>query len=493
MTAPFVDSSDRPDTPCQAYKAAEEAVTICRDVAAGTLRLRDACADYLPQAPGEQSPDYADRVRRSTLFNGLGRTVKGLAGMVMRKDIVLEDDVPEVIAGDRDQRNAGGHWENIDLRGTHGDVFARNVLEDALEVGFAGILVEMPDVSARPPASLKQERQMGLRPYWCKLRREDVISWREESVNGSLVLTQLVVREMRFEPKGQFGEEKVTRYRVYVRGPMGVVSYSVYRMEVDQPKEEVSPRAMTNLDRIPVAWVHGRPPVGLVACALPLLDLALINLQHFQTQSDYARGMHMALIPTLVLKGRGRGKDGKYESVVIGPNAAIDVPTEGDAKYIEHSGSAFGAAREYLKDLEGQMASLGLSMLQRETRAAETAEAKRIDKAEGDAPLAVVARALQDAIENALMLHAKFLKLPEGGSVTVNRDFEGDTMTPQEIDQWSQLVERRQITLDTMYAILKAGGALPPDFDGDAEQREIELAMPEPEPVVEPEKQPVAA
>ena len=123
------------------------------------------------------------------------------------------------------------------------------------------------------------------------------------------------------------------------------------------------------------------------------------------------------------------------------------------------------------------MAALGLSMLVRETRAAETAEAKTIDKSESDSALATAARAHEDCLESALQAHADFmpkrLTKGKGGTVTVNQDFREQEMSAEKALALSHLVSLDQLDLDTMWAAMIAGEWLPEDFSPEEARERI--------------------
>jgi hypothetical protein len=91
--------------------------------------------------------EYSVRLQRAAFFNVFRHTITGLAGFVFRIPPTLDEDVPVVIAG-KESEDEGteteGIWENIDNAGTHGDVFARDLLVDAMIAGHAAILVEYP-------------------------------------------------------------------------------------------------------------------------------------------------------------------------------------------------------------------------------------------------------------------------------------------------------------------------------------------------------------
>jgi len=161
--------------------------------------------------------------------------------------------------------------------------------------------------------------------------------------------------------------------------------------------------------------------------------------------------------------------------IVFGPNAGIKIPDPGgQAYYLEPEGNAFETNIKQLQEFKADMATGGLTMLQRERKAAETATANRQDSNVEQSQLAAAARSLQDCLENALQFHANFLRLPDGGRVTINRAFEDQTLTSAEVDQFSQLVLRGQWSIETLWAKLQQGGINPADFDADVERERIE-------------------
>lgn len=182
------DLKNRPDYCCAAYKAMERAWAIMRDTCAGTLHLRDQGSRYLPIEPAEDTCGLEIRRNRAIYFNAVERMLNGLVGLVFCKEPTLGDEAPEAIRGREATETASaleGHWENIDLAGTHGSVFCKEVFTDAMRYGHAVILVDMPPMPEG--ATLAAERQAGRRPYWVSYRADQIITWRTTVVNGQTV------------------------------------------------------------------------------------------------------------------------------------------------------------------------------------------------------------------------------------------------------------------------------------------------------------------
>jgi len=451
---------DQPNVLSHTVKAMRPAIQKCRDVAGGSETIKSKNTDYLPRHPKETWDNYSIRLSRPVFFNAFKRTVKGLTGLVFRRDPVLAEDVPSRIEA---------LWENIDNRNTHGSVFLKTVFEDAVEAGHVYVMVDVPQVEGE--LNLAQQQALNIRPYWVHYRAEDVTNLRYEYINGQLTLTQITFEITSYEGDGEFGDKEVTYYRVYKREG-DVVSWEKWSKNDKGDFIKEAGDTIVGVTEIPLAVVYGEQ-VGPFMSKPPLEDLADQNILHYQTNSDYHHAAHIANVPLPVVTGVG--EDGK--DITWGPNAALILPEGATAGWMETSGSALGHTRQMLQDIESRMATLGLNMLAREKRAAETATARRIDKAEADSALGGIARSLEDAAEILLGYTAQFMKERSGGSIEINKDYEDQQLTPQEIDVWSRLVANGQISLATMWKMLEQGEWLPPDWTEEEERMNLEADM----------------
>lgn len=400
------DKTNQPDYHNPAYDQMSPAWQIVSDVSGGTLVMRKAAKTYLPQEPGEQDASYQRRLGRSVFFNAYSRTRDALVGMVFKSDPELDEDVPDRIKKDS---------ENIDLAGSHFDVFAKELFTDAFE-GHAFILVDMqpklPDGS-----TLADEKATGRRPFWVKYKASQALNWRTAQVNGETILTQITFEEKTTEPKGKFGQEEVCRYRVF-RLEGQTVLWELYRKtKNDQGSDEIvleNQDTVTPLTRIPVAVVYGNR-TGMLQSTPPLLDLAYLNIAHWQEYSDYRNILHVAQVPLLARIGANQ----EQQKVAVGVQSTVDVDVNGDVKWIEIQGKGIEAGRSELQDLEQRMALMGLSMLSQKTDSNVTATEIKSNNLQESSDLSTMARSLQDALETALGFHVQYLGMgaDEGGSV----------------------------------------------------------------------------
>jgi hypothetical protein len=201
----------------------------------------------------------------------------------------------------------------------------------------------------------------------------------------------------------------------------------------------------------------------------PLLDLAYESILHFQTRSDRSNTLHIAGVPVPIFVGLSN----QDASVTVGSTTGVRLPENGEAYYLEPKGVALQESREEIKDIERRMAILGVSMLMSDTRAAETATSKRIDKSESDSQLATAARGLEDALNECLRIHARWMGLETGGSVAVNGDFENTPIDTQMADTLSRLVAAGHLSMETMWQALVRGEILPESFDPEVEHTRL--------------------
>ena len=118
--------------------------------------------------------------------------------------------------------------------------------------------------------------------------------------------------------------------------------------------------------------------------------------------------------------------------------------------------------------MESQINELGLAAVLGQKLSAETAEAKRIDRSQGDSTMMVVAQQMQDMIDNCLMFHSQYIN-SDAGSCFVNRDFLSQRLEPQEIQALLTLYTSGSITQKTLLDQLTEGEVLGDEFDVEEE------------------------
>lgn len=451
------------------------------DLRGGTSELRKLGKKYLPKHPLESNRSYENRVATSVFYNAFEHTLKGLAGMIFRKDPVVSEDCDVEIRGDA-ENGIPGLVNNIDNQGTHLDVFLREAAEVALRYGHVYIHVDMPPVMTQGSnpdgsANLEDYRKAGMRPYLTYYTPKQALNWRTEIRNGALHLTQITFEETALVPDGDYGEKAVKRYRVLRRGEWQTFLFDKQAPQGSQIVAENSGTVPSFPHSIPLICIYANKCAPFISHP-PLVDLGHLNVSHWQLGSDYRHILHVANVPVLCRSGyNATTRNGAAEN--FGPNRIIDVAQGGDVWWAEHHGYAIGHARTEILDLEQRMSVLGLSLLARKTDAsAVTATEKRIDSAEQSSSLGLFARNLQDGVKQAFEYLAIYLGKPaeKGGSVTINNSFDDLSLDPQKLGQYSKMVSEGQLSIETLWQMMQMYGELPENFDPETEMDRIVTA-----------------
>jgi hypothetical protein len=334
-----------------------------------------------------------------------------------------------------------------------------------IRYGHVGILVDAPS--------------NGGRPYWVSYTPRDILGFRTETVDGATKLSQLRLRETIIKPSedSEYGEEQVEQIRLLTPG-----QYQIHQRD-KKGDFRIVDEGTTSLQQIPFAVAYSNR-FNIMESRPPLEDIAELNLKAYQVQSDLDNQLHISAVPMLAFYGF----PSSAEEVSAGPGEALAFPAEGRAEYIEPDGKSYDAQFKRLDQIASQINELGLSAVLGQKLSAETAEAKRIDRSQGDSTMMVIAQNMQDAIDNCLQFHAQFLGESQAGSSYVNRDFLGSRLEPQEIQALLQLYTAGTITQETLLHQLAEGEILGDDFDIEEELEAtqngglINMDQPSPQP-----------
>ena len=392
---------------------------------------------YLPQEPREQDESYDNRLARSVLAPYYVRLERMLAGMLTRKPVRL-NDVSDLV---REQ------LFDVNLLGDDLNVWTYETARKMVRYGHVGVLVDAPAAGENG------------RPYWVSYTPREILGWRSELVNGSQQLTQLRLLENVIVPDGEYGEKQVEQVRVLTPG-----NFELHRRDDKSGDFRMFDSGTTSLSQIPFSVAYSNR-VNYLESRPPLEDIAELNLKAYQVQSDLDNQLHICAVPMLAFFGF----PSSAEEVSAGPGEAIAFPAEGKAEYIEPSGNSFDSQFKRLEQIAYQINELGLSAVLGQKLSAETAEAKRIDRSQGDSTMMVIAQNMQDLIDNCLNYHAQYLNITEVGSSYVNRDFLGARLDPQDIQALLQLYMAGTITQETLLQNLADGEVLGDDFDVEQE------------------------
>lgn len=471
----------------------------------GTDAMRAAGQARLPQHQNEDPDCYADRLSVATLLNLTQLTLDSWVGRPFSDPIRIDDDVPEEMKEILD---------DVDLQGNAVGVFARGWFREGLAKAVAHVLVDFP-FTERAVMTMEDEREMNLRPYWSFIRPEDLIFAEATIMDGREILTHIRIQQNEVQRVG-FTEMLVQRIRVFDRvipgetpTPVGMELTGDAKIDIpllfgedgaggtfmsiwilqegDDGEEdkwvlEFAPTRI-DIDEIPLVTFYADRD-GLVSGKPPLLDLADLNIRHWQSQSDQINILTTARFPLLAMTG----VDPDTDVIEIGPRRALGSTNE-NAKflYVEHTGKAIGAGRQDLQDLEEQMANYGAEFLKKRP-GDQTATARALDSAEATSPIRDATVRFNDALARAKALTAKWMGVEDQGVIAVSVDFGPEDLEAADMRVLSEARKQRDLSQQDFLAELSRRGALSDTFNFEVNKSRLaaeKAAEPSAEPPVE--------
>ncbi len=461
-----VGGSDSPFTRTRAVMDMVKGWEIMKAVTNGTEYLRDNSEAFLPLEPREDYTAYLSRVNRAVFSPYTQRLIRAATGLIMRKPITLLGDSywTDVFAKD------------VDGCGSDLDEYARRVLICSLTYGQSHILVDYPAPTGA--LSLAEERAQNRRPYWIEIDPTNIYGWRlDREVNyGSMI--QVRIAEKAVVPSGEFGEQVFDQVRVIEPG-----KYSIYRKvspkkdlinlqdttyagNFDGPENEKDYELVDSgafsLGEVPLVSIYSGKTDTLTSKP-PLLDIAYLNLAHFQRQADLIHSLHVASQPLLVMEGW----DDQTKDMSISVNYAMATQPGNKIYYVEPAASAFEAQAAEIQELQLQMATLGISTLSQQKFVAESADARRLDRVDTNSMLSMVSLELEQKLQKVFNLSASYLGI-EPPEVKMSRDFDIERLIGQDITALTSLFDQKVIDREEFRDILVQGEVLPDATETDS-------------------------
>ena len=457
VSSSYMGSVDSPFVRTRAVIDQMKGWEIMTAVVSGTEYLRQNSETFLPLEPREDYTAYLARVNRAVFTPYTQRLIRAAAGLILRKPISVTGDPYWTEVFNKD----------VDGCGSDLDEYARRLVTCALTYGHSHILVDFPAPSnAR---SLAEERALNRRPYWIEVDPTNIYGWRLDWETNYGSLTQVRIGEKAVVADGEFGEKVYDQVRVIEPGRYRVFRQEEQKLEMQGPfpypasfdqsdatsEYELVESGDFSLGQIPLVTIYADKKDTMTSRP-PLLDIAHLNLAHFQRQADLIHSLHIASQPMLVLEGW----DDQTKDMAISVNYAMATQPGNKVYYVEPASSAFEAQSSEIQELQQQMATLGISTLSQQKFVAESADARRLDRIDTNSMLSMVSMDLESGLQKSYNLAANYLGIvpPE---VKISRDFDLQRLIGQDITAMAQLFQDQIIDREEFRDMLVQGEILP--------------------------------
>jgi hypothetical protein len=236
-------------------------------------------------------------------------------------------------------------------------------------------------------------------------------------------------------------------------------------------------RAGAPLPVLPLAIGYAGRTDAPLTSKPPLAGVAYANLGHYQQSTNLRFYREVAAFPQPTVAGQILGSDGSpTQSLPLGPLVGVHLATaDATFTWTELAGTSLDQVEKGVREKEQQMAAMGMSFLVRDTRAAETAEAKKLDRTAENSTLATAADGIEDALDNAATLHCLYLGMPnaEAFTVALNRDFDAQTLDPAAMVAYVTAVKDAGLPVRLLLEAWQQGGRIP--LTADLDRLELEM------------------
>lgn len=452
----------------------------------GTEAMRLEREEYLPRDWRERRDVaiYEERLRRTFLFSGYANTIAKVVSRPFQRAISVDEIAPPL---DLIENNA-------DRSGTSLTDFAYRLYWDMWDRGFCCFLVDHVPGLARDESgeervlTLAEEQDLDVRPYFCRIDPDNLVGWRFEVHDGQEVLTELRIREYEIETNDDFSETEVERIRVWKpttwelwERPVKTNSLEpTERLRVDQGKAMGFTRKIAPTphrfpgDRIPVVTAYAVDRLGVLFTQPPLLNLAYLNLEHWQSSSQQSWILHYARAP--ILAGRGMTREEAEAGITLGAGAAMWSSSDTfGLEYVEPAGTSMAAGRQHLVDIESRMQSMGMSPLVA-SAGPDTATGEMRDEVREQSQAQRAVEALEWALFQGYKLAGEWrgMEIPDDFNLAIWRDFNITARSGQDLATLTAMRGRGDLSLETFLTEVKKRAVLSNDLDVDEEIERIQ-------------------
>lgn len=403
---------------------------------------------------------YEAYLSRAVFYNFTKRTEEGMVGEVFSRDPLIQ--LPELM------------WpmiDDVDGTGVSLDQQAKAGLSHCLAGGGFGLLVDYP--VTEKPLTLAEQKAGYIRPTLLQYNRSNVINWRFIKRGAREIFSLVVIEETGKASDDGFEVTWRTQWRVLQLDDQGEYVATVYIRDAQNDdeyvvaEEGVRPLGADGkpLTQIPFFFC-GVKNNNAAPDAPPLYDLAELNIAHYRNSADYEDSCYMVGQPTPFFAGLTEQWVKKVflgKTIRLGSREAIPLPVGGTAGLLQVAANSMPF--EAMKHKESQAAALGAKLIEPGGGKNTLGEAQ-LEEGTNTSLLASAAKNVSLVYRLALRFAAeKLYDTKDEVDYSLNTDFPGSRLTPNERTQLVAEWQASAITESEMRAGLRKAGVATLDKD----------------------------
>ena len=428
----------------------------------GTDEMRLCRERYLPKEELESDDNYNLRLQHSFLYNGFRDTIEKCAAKPFSREVALKNPTSRIEP----------MVKNADQRGQSLTQVLRQYFIYGICYGVGHMIVDLPNMAkVIPPgqeATLADEVNK-LFPFVTVISPLQLIWWSWKDTGDGPVLTKIrirdyVIRESKVDPTLQVEYERITEYTD--------TTWAIYEAIRGSADFTVVEEGTHSFKQVPIfSWFANEEVAPLVALP-PLMDLADLNIAHWQSSSQQRNYLRFIRIGFLLITGATEDdiKRTNGGEIKLGPQNVLCLEnTASSAKYLEHQGTAFDAGKSDLEKLESQMTILGLQPLIE--MASNTATGSAIPESKYQSRLQMWTKMCSRKATAALAAGSAVAgeDPPEDFEVAIYSDFGISVDNIQKVDKIFTAYQNKLITAETALRELQRYGILAESIEPEEE------------------------
>lgn len=431
-------AQDTVDIPSLGYTEMAARWPLLHDLLGGTTTMRAAGETWLHKETREKQAAYNARLSRSILFNKFKDTIEKLGEKPFSQPVTLLGDAPEKL----EVLEA-----NVDRTGKSLTTFAKELLKSAVTYGLTHVLVDFPQMPEGLTA--QDEEDFAAQPVFIHVKPPNLIGWKtKRMLNGHEKLTQIRIMETKVIEDGTYTEREQRQIRVY-----NETTWELWIENVKSKEFILHSEGIHTFGRIPLVTFYANRESYMMASP-PLEDLAWMNLNHWQSNSDHKNILRFARLGILWAAGLS---DEEAKQVELGPAAFVHSSNpDADMKYVEHGGKAIEIGRNDLLDIEEKMEVASLRPMMKKT-GNQTATARALDTAESHSSIHSWVNSLEIALLDCYVLAGEWVKeeIDDEFKVDIFSDFGLSMRATQDIEALIKMRAVKDITHETFLEEMK--------------------------------------
>lgn len=428
----------------KSYVAYEKKWQKMRHIFEGQETLQKNSKLYIPKLEGQTDEQYSQVIQRQCFENYTKATGNGITGLIFAK-------APQLEIGSKIQLIQ----DNIDLSKSSIIDLAQSIVNEVVEVGRGGLLIDMQSYNTSGLSVAEVER-LNIRPYIKLYTSENVLNWRYETVNNESVLTLLVLQEQYVKNYvDEFIPEYDYRYRVYSLDENGYCKVRLMNENDELLEPEIYPMMNgKNLDFIPFIPINAED-VSIEPVNPPLLDIGNINLSHWYLSVERRNALHYVGFPSIYGTGIQKRQDDEIK-LGAGTINIFDNP-QAKLEFLQLSADGMGSVEKALEEKKAAMLALGARLLAPESSSQISENTMQMKTAGSRAVIIQLADTISRGIEKALTIMAMWLN--DSGNIVfkLNTDYNLSEMSPQLLTAINTTYQVGNMTKRDVFTNLKKG------------------------------------